>query len=102
MTLKLVKPSESDIYCPSIDTTFSSIAKNIGSYSIGILLTGMGNDGALGLKAIKDGRGFTITQSEESCAIYGMPKVAVDLFASEKSLSPSQIGNYLLQFTQGA
>jgi len=98
MILKLARPAESDIYCPSINTTFCSIAENIGASSIAILLTGMGDDGALGLRAIRDQQGSTITQSEESCIIYGMPKAAVDLSASEKSLNPSQIGQYLLQF----
>ena len=62
---------------PSVDVLFHSLAKDLGSRTIGVLMTGMGEDGAEGLGAIKAAGGMTIAQSEESCVVYGMPRVAV-------------------------
>jgi len=80
---------------PSVDETFNSLAEIFGSGTIGILLTGMGSDGAQGLLNIKKAGGFTITQSEKSCVVYGMPKVADELGAGDLSLSPSEIKRLL-------
>jgi two-component system, chemotaxis family, protein-glutamate methylesterase/glutaminase len=63
---------------PSVDVLFHSVAKEFGLTAIGVLMTGMGEDGAEGLGAIKAATGITIAQSEESCVVYGMPKAAVD------------------------
>lgn len=63
---------------PSADVLFQSIADVYGASAVGVLLTGMGADGAEGLKQIKDRGGITIAQSEESCAVFGMPKVAIE------------------------
>ncbi len=80
---------------PSIDETFNSLAGTYGSSTLAILLTGMGSDGAQGLLNIKKAGGLTITQSEKSCVVYGMPKVADELGASELSLSPLEIKRLL-------
>ena len=66
-------------HCPSVDVIFSSAAKTIGRNAMGIILTGMGSDGAKGLKELRDTGAFTIGQDEESCVVYGMPKVAYQL-----------------------
>ncbi len=66
---------------PAIDKTIESIAKDYGSNVIGVLLTGMGRDGAKGLKLIKEFGGKTIAQDEETSVVYGMPKVAYELGA---------------------
>ncbi len=63
---------------PSVDILFRSIAMEFGSRSIGVLMTGMGDDGANGLGMIKDAGGLTIAQSEDSCTVFGMPKVAIE------------------------
>lgn len=65
-------------HCPSVDVLFHSVAKAAGSKSIGVILTGMGADGADGLLAMKNAGAQTIGQNEASCVVYGMPKAAYD------------------------
>ncbi|SMF13914.1 two-component system, chemotaxis family, response regulator CheB [Paenibacillus barengoltzii] len=82
-------------HCPSIDVLFESVAKEAGNQSIGIILTGMGYDGAKGLLAMKRKGARTIGQDEQSSVVYGMPKVAYDLGAVEKQTSLSSISHVL-------
>ncbi|MBF0328850.1 MAG: chemotaxis-specific protein-glutamate methyltransferase CheB [Nitrospirae bacterium] len=70
--------SPKDIYRPSCDTLLSSAARVYGGKSIGVILTGMGNDGPLGMKMIKDSGGATIAQDAKTSVVYGMNKVAID------------------------
>jgi two-component system, chemotaxis family, protein-glutamate methylesterase/glutaminase len=63
---------------PSADVLFHSVAREFGSQAIAALMTGMGDDGAEGLGAVKKAGGMTIAQSEESCVVYGMPKAAIE------------------------
>jgi two-component system chemotaxis response regulator CheB len=63
---------------PSVDVLFRSVAAELGEKSIGVLMTGMGDDGAAGLGEIKRAGGFTIAQSEDSCVVFGMPKAAIE------------------------
>lgn len=71
---------------PSVDVLFDSVAKAAGSNAIGVILTGMGRDGASGLKAMRDAGGRTLGQDESTCVVYGMPKAAKDLDAVETEL----------------
>ncbi len=70
-------------HCPSVDVLFESVAKSVGSDALGIILTGMGGDGAKGLLAMRKAGARTIGQDESTCIVYGMPKVAYDLGAVE-------------------
>lgn len=70
-------------HCPSVDVLFDSVAKTAGSDALGIILTGMGGDGAKGLLAMKNAGARTIGQDESTCVVYGMPKVAYDMGAVE-------------------
>jgi two-component system chemotaxis response regulator CheB len=63
---------------PSVDVLFHSVAEEFGPLAIGVLMTGMGEDGALGLGAMKKAGSMTIAQSEESCVVFGMPKAAIE------------------------
>lgn len=70
-------------HCPSVDVLFDSVAKSVGRDAVGIILTGMGGDGAKGLLAMRKAGARTIGQDESTCVVYGMPKVAYDLGAVE-------------------
>ncbi len=70
-------------HCPSVDVLFESVAKAVGADALGIILTGMGGDGAKGLLAMRKAGARTIGQDESTCIVYGMPKVAYDLGAVE-------------------
>ncbi|MBQ4282664.1 MAG: chemotaxis response regulator protein-glutamate methylesterase [Lachnospira sp.] len=70
-------------HCPSVDVLFESVAKVAGKNALGIILTGMGKDGADGLLAMRKAGAKTIGQNEASCVVYGMPKVAYDIGAVE-------------------
>ncbi len=83
-------------HCPSVDVLFESVAKEAGSSSVGIMLTGMGYDGARGLLAMRRKGARTIGQDEQSCVVYGMPKVAYDIGAVEKQASLQNIPQVLM------
>ena len=70
-------------HCPSVEALFDSVAKAAGPDAVGIILTGMGGDGAKGLLAMRKAGARTIGQDESTCVVYGMPKVAYDLGAVE-------------------
>lgn len=77
---------------PSVDILFESVAREYGPAVIAGLLTGMGRDGAAGLRAIRQSGGFTLAQDKATCVVYGMPREAVMLGAVERELPLPQIG----------
>lgn len=83
-------------HCPSVDILFESVAKEVGNKSIGIILTGMGYDGAKGLLEMKKRGARTIGQDEKSSVVYGMPKVAYEIGAVEKKAPLAKIPEILL------
>ena len=80
---------------PSIDVLFRSAAQNACKNAIGILLTGMGDDGAHGLLELKEAGAHTIAQDEQSCVVYGMPKEAFELGAVKEVLNLSRIAQQI-------
>ncbi len=80
---------------PSVDVLFNSVAKYAGRNSIGIIMTGMGGDGAKGLYEMRNAGAETIAQNEESCVVYGMPKEAVKIGAACHVLALENIAPYL-------
>ena len=94
-------PEPSDRIIPSINAMFESGALHFGSSAVGILLTGMGKDGAEGLKAIRNAKGSTFAQAPETCAVASMPNTAVSLDAVDEILRPDQIVDVLNRLLQG-
>ena len=82
---------------PSVDVMFASVAQAAGAHAVGLLLTGMGNDGAKGMLALKRAGAPTIAQDEASCVVYGMPREAVRLEAVSKVASLADIPSVLLE-----
>ena len=78
-------------HCPSVDALFESVARIAGSDAIGVLMTGMGSDGARGLLAMKKAGARTIGQDEKTCIVYGMPKVAYEMGAVDWQVPLDQI-----------
>jgi len=89
------------VYKPSVNVFFNSVAKHWKGSIIAGLLTGMGKDGAEGLANIRNVGGNTITQTQETCAVYGMPKAADDIGASMQSLPPDEISAEIIKLVSG-
>ena len=79
-------------HSPSVDVMFHSVARSIGSHAVGILLTGMGRDGADGLLAMRKAGAETLIQSGETCVVNGMPKAAFEIGAADRVVALDQIG----------
>jgi two-component system chemotaxis response regulator CheB len=86
---------------PSVDVLFASTAAVAGRNAVGVILTGMGDDGARGLLAMKQAGAQTIAQDEASCVVFGMPKEAIKLGAVDKVLALPQIAATVLQWVRG-
>jgi two-component system chemotaxis response regulator CheB len=80
---------------PSVDVLFRSVAP-LGSRAVGVILTGMGRDGAEGLRAMRDAGAHTLGQSRETCVVYGMPRAAAELGAVEKEISLTAMAETIL------
>jgi two-component system chemotaxis response regulator CheB len=85
---------------PSCDLLLSSAAEAFGRRCIGVILTGMGRDGARGLKEIRERGGRTIAQNAETCVVYGMPREAVLIGAAEEILPLDRVGATLLEWVE--
>ncbi|RYY73349.1 MAG: chemotaxis response regulator protein-glutamate methylesterase [Gammaproteobacteria bacterium] len=81
---------------PSVDVLFRSVAKFAGKNATGIIMTGMGDDGARGLKEMADAGATTVAQDEETCIVFGMPKEAIKLGAAQKILPLQEIWQAIL------
>ncbi|MDP5240392.1 chemotaxis response regulator protein-glutamate methylesterase [Uliginosibacterium sp. 31-16] len=82
---------------PSVDVLFRSVAREAAANAVGIIMTGMGDDGARGLREMKDAGAHTIAQDEASCVVYGMPKEAVRLGGVDEQIALDQIARRLLE-----
>jgi two-component system, chemotaxis family, response regulator WspF len=89
-------------YRPSVDALFNSLAEPQRTIRIGVLLTGMGRDGAEGLLAMRDAGALTIAQNAATCVVYGMPKAAVDLKAASEVLPLGVIGSRIVEAVQAS
>lgn len=82
---------------PSVDVLFQSAAAVVGPNAIGVMLTGMGADGAQGMKKLRDAGGINICQDEASCVVFGMPKAAIELGAANHVLPLNQIAQNIMR-----
>lgn len=82
---------------PSADVLFRSLATHYGSAAVGVVLSGIGSDGSVGLKLMREQGALTVAQNEKSSAVYGMPRSARDSGAASLSLDPEEISQLLLR-----
>ncbi|MDR1668639.1 MAG: chemotaxis-specific protein-glutamate methyltransferase CheB [Oscillospiraceae bacterium] len=89
-------------HCPSVDTLFHSVARNVpGSAAVGVLLTGMGVDGAKGLLAMRKTGSYTLGQDEKSSVVYGMPREAFEIGAVARQAPLESIAALVVKYAQG-
>jgi two-component system chemotaxis response regulator CheB len=92
-------PSDA-VHIPAVDELMNSVAQFFQNRAIGVIMTGMGSDGAAGITAIYRQGGLTIGQDEASCAVYGMPRICAQLGVLNRVLPLSDIPYYLINATQ--
>ncbi|WP_380877765.1 chemotaxis response regulator protein-glutamate methylesterase [Sphingomonas sp. DBB INV C78] len=95
--VRLVEAPPINGHCPAVDVLFRSVAQCLGERAVGIILTGMGNDGAQGLREMREVGASTIGQNEASSLIYGMPRVAAQIGAVEEELALDRIAKRALE-----
>lgn len=95
--IHLSKETACEGHNPSGDVLLESVAKIYKEKAVAVILTGMGRDGAKGIKAVKELGGRTIAQDEESCVVFGMPKAAIDLGAVDKILPLEEIAQEIVR-----
>jgi len=83
---------------PSVDVMFRSVAQNVGPNAMGVMLTGMGADGAQGMLEMKEQGAYNIAQDEDTCVVWGMPGAAVKIGAVDKQFSLSQVANEIMKY----
>jgi two-component system chemotaxis response regulator CheB len=89
-------------HCPSVDVLFRSVAQNVGPNAVGVILTGMGDDGARGLKEMRDAGAPTIAQDEATSVVWGMPGAAVKLGAVGEILPLGKVAEAVMRLADMA
>ncbi|MCR4733822.1 MAG: response regulator [Treponema sp.] len=97
--LKLTDEPEERFLRPAVNKLFRSAAKNYGENCLALLMTGMGQDGAEGCKMIVENGGYTIAESKETCAVFGMPAAAIEMNAATEVLPRDKIANRVKTLT---
>ncbi|MGC7870280.1 protein-glutamate methylesterase/protein-glutamine glutaminase [Desulfosporosinus sp. SYSU MS00001] len=85
------------LYHPSVDVMLLSLAKSVGKGTLGVIMTGMGNDGTKGMKEVKALEGFSIAESEETCVVYGMPRSVVEAGLADRIVPLGEIGRTIVE-----
>lgn len=85
------------MHTPSVDVTMKSVATGFRSQAMGVIMTGMGSDGALGMQAIHQQGGFTLGQDEQTCTVYGMPRVCAEMGILDRVVPLTQIPHEIMQ-----
>jgi len=98
----IVQPGE--LVCghrPSVEVMMNSVADHVGTNSVGVMLTGMGRDGASGMLAMRNSGARTIAQDEASCIVFGMPKEAYTIGGAEQLVPLNKIANKIIDLLSG-
>jgi len=90
-------PAET-LYHPCVDVTMNSVAEAYLRTTLGVILTGMGNNGVHGLQAIKDKGGMVIAQNEQTCVVYGMPRAAIEAGIADIIVPITDVANEIVSF----
>ena len=96
LSARCAKGARVNGHCPSVDVLFRSVAEQVGAHALGAIFTGMGADGAEGLRLMREAGAHTIGQDAKSCVVYGMPRAAYELGAVERQLPLDAIPGAIL------
>lgn len=88
-------------HAPSVEVLFESVARTAGANAMGIMLTGMGNDGAGGMRSMHDAGAFTVAQDEKSCVVFGMPKEAIAQGGVDEVIHLDRIPRRIVDYAEG-
>jgi len=95
-TISISENNKKYVYKPSVDELMISVVENFSGHVLGVILTGLGNDGLKGMKEIKNSGGRTIAESEATCVVYGMPKAVVESGAADKVVPVEEIAGEII------
>jgi len=95
-TISITENKGNYIYRPSVDALMCSVVENFSGHVLGVILTGLGNDGLKGMKEIKNSGGRTIAESETTCVVYGMPKAVVESGVADKIVPVDEIAGEII------
>ena len=96
---KLIDAVKVSQHKPSVDILFRSVNNEVGGSSMAIMMTGMGDDGSIGIKELYDNNAYTVAQNEESCVVFGMPKKAIEAGAVKDVVHLDEIAQYIIDFS---
>jgi len=86
------------LHIPSVDVMISSVADNFGRDALGVIMTGMGSDGLIGMRKLKEKGGAVIAQDKDSCVVYGMPRAVVEAGLADEVVSLDDIASYIMKY----
>lgn len=98
---KLLDTKKVSQHKPSVDVLYRSVNNTIGSSAMGVIMTGMGDDGMIGMKDMFDNNAYTIAQNEESCVVFGMPSKAIKIGAVKDIVHLDKIAQYIIDYSKG-
>lgn len=98
---KLLDASRVSRHKPSVDILFRSVNNSAGGGAMAVMMTGMGDDGTIGMKNLFDNGAYTVAQNEESCVVFGMPQQAIKAGAVKDICHLDEIASYMIDFANG-
>lgn len=99
--IKLLDTVRVSRHKPSVDILFRSVNNVVGGGAMAVIMTGMGDDGSIGIKELYDNNAYTIAQDEKSCVVFGMPAKAIEAKAIKDVVSLDEIPEYIIEFSRG-